>query len=259
MKLIFFISLYLIVSFVFSQNKQALGQNNLEKEYTGLSLNDSILANNKIDENSFQLQSLSIDSLGINNNFLNDRSHFNKLNSSVTNFSNGSIFNGINDLDVVEVKSYRRINAVSLGILQKEIKPLTQYERRLYTAGDFKWYHLFNLLGGNLEVDPIINAITGRTKRIKGYIEIERKISSIDYIEETQTEYITENLDIPKDLQGRFITYLVEDENFKVNFKNLNDSKLRFYMAELSVKFKELQEDSTMPIDFLKNEKKVGH
>ena len=81
-----------------------------------------------------------------------------------------SIFDQVNILDEVFIASNSEFNAVSLGILKKEIKPLTPYERQLYTAGDFKPVHLLSILTGSLNVDPIINAITGRTKRLKKYI-----------------------------------------------------------------------------------------
>src|SRR5690554_1516251 len=73
-----------------------------------------------------------------------------------------SIFDQINTLDEVFIESNSELNAVSLGILKKEIKPLTPYERQLYTAGDFKPVHLLTLFkSGSIQLDPIINAISG--------------------------------------------------------------------------------------------------
>lgn len=62
---------------------------------------------------------------------------------------NPSIFTQINKLDDVYIKEKSEFNAVSLGIISKEIKPLSVNERRLYTAGDFKPIHLLSLLGGS--------------------------------------------------------------------------------------------------------------
>ena len=69
----------------------------------------------------------------------------------------------ITELEEVIVNKHPEINAVSLGISPKGIVHRTQMERRLYTAGDFKPIHLLGLLGGSLQVDPILNAINGRT------------------------------------------------------------------------------------------------
>lgn len=85
-----------------------------------------------------------------------------------------SIFEQVNILEEVFIQSKSEFTALSLGIIQKEIKPPSPYERQLYTAGDFKPIHLLSLLGGSLQVDPIINAISGRTKRLKKYIQFEK-------------------------------------------------------------------------------------
>ena len=65
------------------------------------------------------------------------------------------------ELREVVVKDHSEINVVDLGIIPKEIETLSMNERRLETAGDFKWIHLLGILGGSLEIDPILNAING--------------------------------------------------------------------------------------------------
>ena len=79
------------------------------------------------------------------------------------------------ELKEVIVNNNPELNAVSLGISPKGIKHRTPMERKLYTAGDFKPIHLLGILGGSLAVDPILNAINGRTAMIKKEIEVEKK------------------------------------------------------------------------------------
>ena len=62
-----------------------------------------------------------------------------------------------------------------MGIIPYGQKKYTPAERKLKTAGDFKPIHLLGLLGGAFALDPIINKINGRTKKLKKEIKVEGK------------------------------------------------------------------------------------
>ena len=81
------------------------------------------------------------------------------------------------ELEEVIVNKHSDITAENLGIIPKDQVKLTTAERRLQTAGDFKPIHLLGLLGGHLAVDPILNAISGRTKMQKGGCCRKKRIS----------------------------------------------------------------------------------
>lgn len=154
-----------------------------------------------------------------------------------------SIFERVNKLDEVVVKSKSKFDAVSLGIIQKEIKPLTQYERQLYTAGDFKPIHLLSLLGGSLQVDPIINAISGRTKRLKKYVQFEKKENNLIFLEDHFTEYMLNNLNIKEELIGRFRNYLVENKKLQDLIDRKDTGELFFFIGDEWFKFEQLQNE----------------
>lgn len=154
-----------------------------------------------------------------------------------------SIFESVNKLDDVFINSKSEFTALSLGIIQKEIKPLTQYERQLYTAGDFKPIHLLSLLGGSLAVDPIINAISGRTKRLKRYVQFEKKESNLIYLEDNYKEYMLNTLNIKEQLIGRFLNYLVENEELQYLIDRKNNGELYFFIGDQWFRFKSLQDD----------------
>jgi len=106
------------------------------------------------------------------------------------------------------------INASSLGIIQKPIQEYTKSERMLKTAGDFKPIHLLGILGGSLPVDPIINAITGRTKMLKKVIEKEDQNTLFDRIKENYKTYCINELNITTEEQCHaFMMYLTNFEN----------------------------------------------
>lgn len=131
-----------------------------------------------------------------------------------------------------------KYNAVSLGIIKKEIKPLSVNERRLYTAGDFKPIHLLSILGGSLAVDPIINKISGRTKRLKHYITIEKNIKHFDYISYHYHDYMVNNLDIDETQLGQFVDFVVADERVAKMLENKNYDELPFIIGDLWVEFR---------------------
>lgn len=154
-----------------------------------------------------------------------------------------SVFEQVNKLDDVFLLSKSKYDAVSLGIIKNEIKPLSQYERQLYTAGDFKPIHLLSLLGGSLQVDPIINAISGRTKRLKKYIKVEKKENNVLFLKNHYQEYMLNNLKIPTELIGRFLNYLIENETLQNLIDRKDNGALYFFIGDEWFKFQKLQQD----------------
>lgn len=146
-----------------------------------------------------------------------------------------------NHLKEVTVNENSSINAVSLGILQKEAKKYTPAERKLKTAGDFKPIDLLGILGGALAVDPILNAINGRTKRLKKEIVVEkneRLLMKLDgYYEE---EYYTEVLKIPKEYIKGFQYYLIEDIDFADALNAKNKTMTLFLVKKLASSYNEI-------------------
>ena len=117
------------------------------------------------------------------------------------------------ELDNVEVVEYTNINAFDLGIIQHKIKTLTPAERRLKLAGDFKYYHLLSLLGGSLDVEPIINKISGRTKRLKKILSATEKSESIERLNLIfEDEFYIQTLKIPNDYIKGFKQFCIANE-----------------------------------------------
>lgn len=198
-----------------------------QKQNSGESKNDSVTT--QFEEKKFNIQ--------INRDSLENKQDSLQVPES----------NYVNELETVHLKSKSKFNALSLGIIQKEIKPLSQYERQLYTAGDFKPIHLLSLLGGSLQIDPILNAISGRTKRLKKYIKIERKENDLLFLQEHFKEYTENDLNIGKDLTGPFFIYLVDNADIPDLIDRKEYGELHFLIAEEWIKFKGFQNEVTAP------------
>lgn len=146
-----------------------------------------------------------------------------------------------NELQEVTVTDVSEINAVSLGIIPKKIKPLTPNERRLQTAGDFKWIHLLGILGGNLQIDPILNAINGRTKKLKRNILIEKKIQNIAILE-GQSDFMQNSMNLTEQQMGRLISLAVEEEKVQLVIDSNNEGQVQIFLIDTWLKYKQPEE-----------------
>lgn len=137
-----------------------------------------------------------------------------------------------NELDEVIIEEQPDITVQSVGIIQGEQKIPTANERRLDTAGDFKAIHLLSLLGGSLQVDPIINAITGRTKMLKRYIEIDKQIAVYESLYEYHAYFIKDRFNIDDTEIKRFFNELVDHPGIATLLKNDNEDQIRIWLCK---------------------------
>ena len=147
----------------------------------------------------------------------------------------------VTELKEVIVNKHPEINAKNLGIIPKNQKTPTPAERRLQTAGDFRPIMLLNLLGGSLPLDPIINKINGRTKRLKKFLVQEKKELYIELISKLyEKEYFAVKLGIPLEYIMGFKYYIVEDEKFLKILESKNEQRISFFMIALAQEYKAL-------------------
>jgi len=104
------------------------------------------------------------------------------------------------------ITSYEKVRPSKLGLPNAYAKPKTQPERRLYEATSG---------GGIIPIFPIINAITGRTKRLKNQVKLERNERKL---EATKTQFdekiYSDFLKISVDRINDFIYYCAADSAF---------------------------------------------
>jgi hypothetical protein len=141
-------------------------------------------------------------------------------------------------LEEVEVKTYPNINAVSLGILQKPAKVYTPAERKLKTASDLDGKIGF---GGSMSLDPLLNALRGRTAMLKKELTVEKKeflLKKIEYM--FPEEYFLGNLKIPKEYLRGFWYYAVEDPKLEAALNSKNKIMARFIFSDLAANYLEI-------------------
>lgn len=148
------------------------------------------------------------------------------------------------ELEAVEVNKLG-ITSESLGLVKENQKRYTPAERKLYTAGDFKPIHLLGIIAGGMPLDPVFNAINGRTRMLKKAVAVERKETALETMTGifTSTD-IQNNFAIPEEYVKGFLYYCVEDKECLAALLSGNDEMLELYMAPLAIKY----------LDLLKNE-----
>lgn len=141
------------------------------------------------------------------------------------------------ELKEVVVNKHSAISAENLGIPTSKTK-MTPAERRLYTAGDFKPIQLLGILGGSLPIDPILNAISGRTKMLKKELSVEKKEFLLVKMEALfEDKYYIETLKIPEDYIKGFQYYCVEDNDFARSLNEKNKTMSMFLIVGLASSF----------------------
>ncbi|MEO8773310.1 MAG: hypothetical protein ABI263_03955 [Gelidibacter sp.] len=150
----------------------------------------------------------------------------------------GKILTGDLSLDLANSGVERNINFYDLGIPGYTGKPKSQSERRLYTAGDFKPIHLLALLGGSLPLDPIFNAISGRTKLLKNRVYLEKKDKCIDKTKSNLSEILFNAHALEEPYRTEFFYFCADDSQFDTLCIINDDFKTLEFLKEKWVTFK---------------------
>lgn len=147
------------------------------------------------------------------------------------------------ELKEVIINEHSEISAENLGIIPRNQVKLTSQERKLQTAGDFKPIHLLGLLGGMLAVDPILNAINGRTKMLKKAVIVERNEFLMAKLETLfEDKYYIETLKIPEEYIKGFQYYCIEDQDFVKSLKEKNKTMSMFLIVGLAADYNKNRE-----------------
>jgi hypothetical protein len=133
------------------------------------------------------------------------------------------------DLKEVVVDQHKGINAVSMGILAVPAKKYSPAERKLHEA---------TTGGGIVPLNPILNAISGRTSMLKKEIEVEKKEYTIRKLNEWfEANFYTERFKIPTAYIEGFQYFLADDPQFESAVRSKNKTLTVFLMGEVAVTY----------------------
>lgn len=139
---------------------------------------------------------------------------------------------GVVVLDEVEVTHF---NTPSL--INDDVKKYTKGERKLKAASEGKYGKAivkFLTLQDELKLplDPLINVISGRTKRLKKELKIEQKQHLVTFINENYDEFIAANIVTNKEEVNAFIYYIVEQPDADAILNIKSRAKAAFFFLK---------------------------
>ena len=152
----------------------------------------------------------------------------------VGNTLTGNLEDDVNNLNVKP-----QINFYDLGIPGYTGKPKTQSERRLHEAGELNAKDvLVGMLTGSVPLNPIINAISGRTKMLKKRVALEANTTLMNGLKSRVSDAFFNDHPLEEDKRMDFFYFCAEDKDFIKRCSNSDLEALQF-MAEKYIKYKE--------------------
>ncbi|UJH68148.1 hypothetical protein [Allomuricauda sp. SCSIO 65647] len=181
------------------------------------------------------------------------------ITSSVFNadFVNVSLEEFVNELDEVVVRPFdlsgdltkdaenlelpQDVSAETLGLPNAQRKIITQNERKLQEASSMRMTAGGSAFGagGALSLNPIINALTGRTKMLKKRVAIDKKDAQTQRVQQSVADSLfIVVLKVPKDRIDNFMYFCEADPGFEGVLNTNDELKLWQFMIDKSVVYR---------------------
>ncbi|RCW90192.1 hypothetical protein [Winogradskyella arenosi] len=147
----------------------------------------------------------------------------------------GKIFTGSLTSDIENLNLKPEVNFYDLGIPGYTGKPLTQNERKLYDADAGAMVSLLggtNGLGPSVNLHKLLNSISGRTKKLKAIVELDKREGCINRLKRDYETFLFENVDLAENLRTEYFLFCQEDERFLELCQENNDIVLIEFLQE---------------------------
>lgn len=152
----------------------------------------------------------------------------------------GKVLTGDLSSDIANSGVERDINFYDLGIPGFKGKPLTQSERRLKEASGLD-ITLGGSMGGGgvgMSLNPIINAITGRTKKLKEHVKLEQLDKCLSKVRSNLSELLFRENPLEESYRTMFFYFCADDPQFASLCKRNDDFETFEFLKEKLVSFK---------------------
>jgi hypothetical protein len=148
----------------------------------------------------------------------------------------GKVLTGDLNSDINNSETERPLDFYDVGIPGYTGKPKTQNERRLYEADHGKYVAIG--LGFGLNLNKILNKVTGRTKKLKERVRLESNDVLLTKIKTRLAENFFKAYTLNKTLRTDFFYFCSEDENFEKRCKDKSDIEVFEFLAEKIAEYK---------------------
>lgn len=145
----------------------------------------------------------------------------------------GKVLSGNLNADIADIDGETPVNFYNVGIPGYKGKLATQSERRLNEA----------TTGGGIPLNPIINAITGRTKMLKKRVAYERNDALIAKIKEEFLESLFSIHELDEEFKMDFFYFCEMDENFYKKCNSTTDLDIFEFLKQKLKQYKANQQE----------------
>lgn len=154
----------------------------------------------------------------------------------------GKILTGDLKMDIGNSDAKRDLDFYDVGIPGYTGKRMTQNEQRLYEADHGKFVNFYGLYG-TVNFHKLLNAISGRTKRLKNIVRLESQDVCMNRIIADYSESLLGEIQITDELKAEFFYFASEDSEF-LGLCGLNNSMkmFEFLQKKLSLFMKNREE-----------------
>lgn len=134
------------------------------------------------------------------------KENINQLNEVIV----GKFLTGYLQSDILNTKIKDEINFYDVGIPGYTGRQMTQNERRLYDADYGKYFPSIT----SVNVYKILNKISGRTKKLKNIVRLDRIKDCIEHVKIEFSEILFEDLEYEEHKKMQFFYYVSDDPKF---------------------------------------------
>lgn len=144
----------------------------------------------------------------------------------------GSPLTGNLEDDIENTNGKPEINFYDVGIPGYTGKPKTKRERELIEADHGKYFYYYGI-GFAINVNKILNKISGRTKILKNRVRLEKRDELMYSLKAKYSEALFFNDNVSSEEQMDFFYFCSEKESFLENASNSNDLMVLSYLKKL--------------------------
>ena len=246
----------LLVSISFSQTREISGKINAQGSVEGIHvINKTSLRYATSDQNgNFKIQAKLLDTLYFSSiqympmsiiifqEMIDNRAIVVKLENYVTELDEvtiGNILTGDLYSDINNSEAEHTINFYDLGIPGYTGIRKTQIQNRLDEADTGKFIY-FGIPTPQINLWKILNRVSGRTKRLKNNIKVEKDKNILKHIKNVVGPELFKNKELEEDLRVEFYFYCSDDPDFYNSCTNRSDVEIMQFLDKKLTEFKKI-------------------
>ena len=148
----------------------------------------------------------------------------------------GKVLTGQLDSDVNNTENDRDINFYDVGIPGYKGKPKAQSERRLHEADAGEMVQIG--LGFGLNLNKLLNKVTGRTKMLKERVRKESNTQLLNKVKDELADDFFRTYPLEEELRTDFFYFCSDDPDFEVKCKGKSNIEIFEFLTEKIIQYR---------------------